>query len=68
MSMANVNEDVRLAIREMHQAITHVTCMAEKLCGNGQNFLAWKKEMMLYFKEAELWHIVTDEVQLEGDV
>src|SRR5258706_6531140 len=65
MSVANLNEDVRLAIREMHQAITHVTCTAEKLSGGGQNFLAWKKEMMLYFKEAELWRIVTEEVQLE---
>ena len=58
--------DVRLAIQEMHQAIMDsVRYMAEKLSRGGQNFLAWKKEIMLYFKEAELWRIVTEEVQLE---
>lgn len=60
-------EDVQLAIQEMHQAIMQVTCTVEKLFGSGQNFLAWKKEMMLYFKEAELWNLVTEMVQVDGD-
>ena len=51
----------------MHQVIMHVTYTAEKLSGSGQNFLAWKKEMTLYFKEVELWEIVSEAVPEEAD-